>query len=92
MTKATMKNDTLDHEIATALDDVHVEARKLFTAAWMMRCMIDPMERPAHASVSQVDVWYLLAELLEAKTSQIDEIASKARSALQERMYPEAVR
>ncbi|WP_449255546.1 hypothetical protein [Bosea sp. (in: a-proteobacteria)] len=87
-----MKNDTLDNHLATALDDVHVETKKLFTVAWIMRCMIDPTERPAHDSVGQVDVWYLLAELMEGKATQIDKIASEARLRLHHHMYPEVAR
>lgn len=81
-----MKNDTLDLELARALDNVQFEAQKLRTIAWMANCMADPSEGPVGEKIHSVEVAYLIAEMINWKAECVDKLAGDARAALQPRL------
>jgi hypothetical protein len=81
-----LKNDTLDKELADALDNVQMEAKKLRTIAWMANCMADPGDGPVGEKIRAVEVAYLIAEIINWKGECIDKLAGDARAALQPRL------
>lgn len=76
---ATMKNDTLNDELCDAFDQIEVATDKLEVAAWIMRCMADPMEQPPRASMGHIDLMHFFADLLIEKVADLDKIAAAAR-------------
>lgn len=79
MTKAAMKNDTLEDELYEAFNDIGTAVHDLRMLGWVMSCMADPSEsRPA--GIHPTDLGFFLAKLVKAPT---DEINAKTTAALE---------
>ena len=90
MTKAAMKNDTFHSDLATALDDICIEARRVHTMTWMLSCTVEAPAPAANKQIELLDAVFLAMEFVDRKVSTVDSLATTARAQLHERMYPKA--
>jgi hypothetical protein len=79
-----MKNDSLDAELAEALDDIDTEIHDLRTVGWIMSCIADPAEKPP-AGLFPADLGYFMAKLIARHAERLGNITRPAQDKLRER-------